>query len=458
MQLYVVGLGVRSGDLSVSACEAIRSADFVLLRTAKTASAGYLDKIGITPIALDYVYEKSKNFDTLSANLVKEVRSYLKKGTVAYLADGAVSEDVCAKRLIKSVKGAVVFEGVSKVTDALVNCGIGQTGYTAVSAYSINEFKRFSFPLVIYDLDSRLLASEWKLKLFNIVSEDIKVRLYARYRAKTIRLYELDNTDEFDYSTVLIVEEQPLSEKQRFDFYDLMEILRVLRSPNGCPWDKAQTVESIRKNLVEEAYELIDAVDKKDDDKMKEETGDLLLQVAFNILFAEERGAYNADDVISALCYKLVFRHTHIFGSDKAASAEAALEIWNKNKKIEKGYDGACGYVDDVPKCLPALLRTEKVIKRSLNCNFDVYSDEQLTAAISGILSDKSKLNERAGEALFYLTYLIKRNGGSPEENLADETKAFISRLEKVENALLDRGADLRSASRDTVLKLYNET
>ena len=452
-----MGLGVKSGDLSVNAFNEIKSADYVLLRTEKTASCAFLKENGVDYVALDYVYEKSKNFETLNKNLVKEIKTYLKKGTVAYLVDGAVSEDRCAKDLIKAVKGAKVFEGASKINNAIIKCGITSDSYTAVSAYAIKDFERFSYPLVIYDLDSQLLASEWKLRLFSIVGEESKVRLYIDNQAKTVPLYAIDFEDKFDYSTVLIIEEQPLSVKERFDFYDLMNILRVLRGPNGCPWDKAQTVESIRKNLIEEAYELIDAVDKKDDELMKEESGDLLLQVAFNILFAEERGAYTADDVISALCYKLVFRHTHIFGGDKAADAESALNIWNKNKQKEKGYDSVYNYVDDVPKCLPALLRAEKVAKRACASNFDVLSDEQLVKNVADMLNDKDNLSANCGKLLFYLTYLIKKNGGSPEEKLADETKSFIRKIESVEKSLEKMGLEMKSADKDTVLKLYNE-
>ncbi len=452
-----MGLGVKSGDLSVNAFNEIKSSDYVLLRTEKTASCAFLKENGIDYVALDYVYEKSKNFATLNKNLVKVVKDYLKKGCVAYLVDGAVSDDRCAKDLIKKVKGVEVFDGVSKIGDAIIKCGITTDSYTAVSAYSIKDFERFTFPLVIYDLDSKLLASEWKLRLFSIVGEEAKVSLYVDYQVTTIPLYAIDLEDGFDYSSVLIIKEQPLNIKERFDFYDLMNILRVLRGPNGCPWDKAQTIESIRKNLIEECYELIDAVDKKDDDKMKEETGDLLLQVAFNILFAEERGAYNADDVISALCYKLVFRHTHIFGGEKAADAESALNIWNKNKQKEKGYVSAYNYVDDVPKCLPSLLRTEKVVKRACVSNFDVYTDEQLTENIAEMLKDKESLSANCGRLLFYLTYLIKRNGGSPEEKLADETKAFIRRIESVENSLKSMGIEMASADKELILKLYNE-
>ena len=458
MQLTVIGLGVKSGDISVDAFAAIKRAEVVLLRTGKTDSARFLNEQGISFDTLDNVYEKSRNFETLNKNLVAAVKERLKTSDVCYLVDGAVSEDRCAKQLISAVKNVIVYEGVSKAGDALVKCGIKDDCYTAISAYALGDFMRFTFPLVIYDLDSNILASEWKLKLFTIVGEETKVRLYIDKQPKTLALYEIDREKNFDYSTVLIVEEEPLSAKQRFDFYDLMTILRILRSPNGCPWDKAQTMYTIRKNLVEEAYELIDAIDKNDDDKMCEETGDMLLQVAFHILFAEEREAYTAEDVISAVCRKLVFRHTHIFAGEKATDAESALGIWNKNKQKEKGFTSVSEYVDDVPMNLPALLRTEKVVKRASASNFDVFDDDAVVKEITDMLSDKAALDVNCGRLLFDLVYLIKKNGGSPEEKLADETKAFIAKLRAVEDKLNNSGLDIKTADRQLLVKLYNET
>ncbi len=457
MKLSVIGLGVKNGDVSLNALSAIKSAKHVLLRTERTDSVGFLKENGIEYIALDRLYEKSRNFDTLTANIVKEVKNYLKTGDVAYLADGSVFEDVCAKKLIATVKGASVYAGVSKVSSALIASGISDNGFTAVSAYDLKNFVRYSFPLAVYDLDSRILASEWKLRLFSTVGEEAEVTLYIDKQPKKIKLYELDYEDKFDYSTVLIITEPPLKDKERFDFYDLMAILRVLRSPDGCPWDKVQTPQSIRKNLVEEAYELIDAIDKWDDDKMKEETGDILMQVAFHILFAEERGAYNADDVISGLCNKLIERHTHVFGNDKATDAESALKVWNKNKQVEKGYASSSAYVNDVPECLPALLRCEKVVKRAINSNFDVLTDEEITSIVKKALEDKTYLNENCGLILLAVTYLLKKNGLSPEEALADEIKTFISKMKKVESELEKSGGDMKTADSKLVKKLYDE-
>lgn len=457
MKLSLIGLGVKSGDISVNAFERLKQATTVVVRTENTLSARFLKEQNISYVALDGVYLKSRNFDTLTNNIVKEVSARLKTGDVCYLVDGSVYEDRCARILAKRYKDVLIFDGASKVNQALIKCGISEDGYTAVSAYSIDKFKRYSFPIVVYDLDSALLASEWKLKLFEIVGEEQQVRLYADDNVKTIRLYELDMQQVYDYSTVLVVGELPLKDKTRFDFYDILDILAILRAPDGCPWDRVQTPESIRINLVEEAYELVDAIDKQDDEKIREETGDVLMQVAFHMTFLKERGAYLPSDVTSALGEKLITRHTHIFGDDKATDAQSALQVWNKNKQIEKGYDSAFSYVDDVPKCLPALLRTEKVIKRSINRNFKIYEQGSLIARIKDMLDSCEFEGEKGAELMFLTAYLLKLNGASLEQGLSDRLKKYIESLNAVEQKLLSMGLSLSNADAKTVLEIYEQ-
>ena len=231
-----------------------------------------------------------------------------------------------------------------------------------------------------------------------------------------------------------------------------------MRSPNGCPWDRVQSPVTIKKNLIEEAYELIDAIDKDDDDKMKEETGDVLLQVGFHILFAKERGAFDEEDVISAVCDKLIKRHTHVFGTDKATAAEDALTVWNKNKQVEKGYTSTHNYVNDVPICLPALLRTEKVVKRAVSRGFDLMTTEELISKIRELAGKDLSSPTDSGALLFFAAYLIKKSGSSPEETLADTTKSFIERMGAVENALKEQSKTFADLSAGELKRLYDET
>ena len=134
-------------------------------------------------------------------------------------------------------------------------------------------------------------------------------------------------------SCAVAVEHAGFLHRSRYDYADMLELVRLLRAPGGCPWDRAQTPESIRKNMVEEAYELVDAVNREDDDGIEEETGDVLLQAAFYTVLKEEQGAFSEEDVTSRVVKKLIFRHSHIFGNDRAADENSALGVWEKNKR-----------------------------------------------------------------------------------------------------------------------------
>ena len=159
---------------------------------------------------------------------------------------------------------------------------------------------------------------------------------------------------------------------KKYSIDDLRDIMVQLRGENGCPWDKVQTHQSIKKSMIEECYEAIDALDSGDDHAFANELGDVLLQVVFHARIAEERGAFDFDDVVNEICTKLITRHTHVFGKDNAVSAEEALGQWEKNKKKEKNLDSYTAMLEDVPHYLPALMRSEKIQKKDFSfiCKF----------------------------------------------------------------------------------------
>ena len=144
--------------------------------------------------------------------------------------------------------------------------------------------------------------------------------------------------------------------KEQYTIDDLFEILSVLRGENGCPWDRVQTHESIKKNMIEECYEAVDALDRGSDSDFANELGDVLLQVAFHSQLAEERGAFDFNDVVNEICRKLIRRHTHVFGSDKAGNEDEALTNWEANKKKEKQLSSYTAALKDVPSYLLSLI------------------------------------------------------------------------------------------------------
>ena len=359
--ITIIGLGAERGDVTKRALDALAKADRVLVRTAAHPSVQSLEEAGIPFETLDAFYERCRTYETLTRAIVREVRRAGKTGNVCYCVDGSVTEDGAA-RVLATGRTAVI-DGVSKASAAAARAGVFGA-YAAMSAYEAAE-RELTAPLVLYDLADRSLASDVKLTLAERFGDEADVALVAGGKVKKIKLYELDRQSGYTVDTALVLYDVPLLQKKRFDLYDLLAILRRLRAPDGCPWDRVQTHESIRINCLEEAYELVDAIDLDDPDKMCEEAGDVLMQAAFHTIIEEERGHFTMTDVVSGTCEKLITRHTHVFGQDKASEADGALTVWEKNKMKEKHQETFSDAVNDVPEGFPALLRAQKIAKRT---------------------------------------------------------------------------------------------
>jgi MazG family protein len=237
----------------------------------------------------------------------------------------------------------------------------------------------------------------------------------------------------------------------------LRSIMHRLRAPGGCPWDAEQTHESIIPNLIEEAYETVDTIQRGDHEHLKEELGDLLLQVVFHSEIAEEAGRFNLNDVARGISDKLVRRHPHVFAQSDAADSDAVLQQWDAIKRTEKG-DEEEPYLHGVGKGLPALLRASKLQKKAAKVGFD-WPDEagvlaklreefgELEAAIEA--ADSPAVEEELGDLLFSVVNLARFRKIDPEVLMASANAKFEERFGTMESALKQRGIDLASATPD---------
>ena len=448
--ITVIGLGNERGDLTKRGEEAIlqaaKAGAKIAVRTAKTRSYQSVVDLGVEHVCLDFVYEKSRNFRTLTKNLASAVLA-LGENTV-YLVDGAPSEDTSVKALMKRKRGKIkVIDGVSKITSIVSLANIQDCSFSAVSAYELIERAgELSLPLIVYDMDDQALASDCKLLLGDIFGEETLVRFVSQTGAKEIALFELDRQTTYDYTTAVAIEKLDLLEKKRFTLNNLKEILLRLRAPDGCPWDKVQTSESIKMAAIEEAYELVDAIDQKDDEKILEETGDLLLQVMFHAVLKEETGAFNVNDIISGICEKLISRHTHVFGTDGALDENAALSVWDKNKMTEKNQETFADSVNDVPKCFPALMRAQKVGKRAGKAGMDFASVEAAAERLQAEIQEFFQANtqeekeKELGDLLFAAVNVGRKAGCDCEKALKESVERFAARFTLAEKKALEAG------------------
>ncbi|MDE7453969.1 MAG: nucleoside triphosphate pyrophosphohydrolase [Clostridia bacterium] len=435
MKITLIGLGTDRYGLTKGGEKALKEADKIIARTANTRSFGAME--GYEVQTLDKLFESCRNFDTLNKKLAKAVTDAAKEYSVCYCVDGAVCEDEACRIILAKHRDCEVFEGASKSAHAANLARLKSPQYTAVSAYDIQNLKSCA-AAVVYDIDGYFIATQVKLVLSNLFGEEADCTFIHGDEAEKIKVYEIDRKKEYDYSCAVAVEEGEFLKKERYDYADLEKMIKLLRAPDGCPWDRAQTNESIKSNVIEEAYELADAIERGDDYDMEEETGDVLLQAAFHAVMKEEQGAFNGADAITRLIKKLIFRHSHIFGSDKAKDDTEALGVWEKNKREEKSQKSYSDTVIAVPKNMPACMRAQKVGKRSSKCGMDFLSPvsaseklaEEITELIDAcVAEDKEAIFDEAGDVLYSAVNVCRLAGVDCEEALHAAVDKFINRF-----------------------------
>ncbi|MDE7264719.1 MAG: hypothetical protein K2N52_00390, partial [Clostridia bacterium] len=333
MKITLIGLGTDEYGLTKGGENALNSCGKIIARTSETRS--FLSLNGYDVQTLDNLFDSCRNFDTLNKRLAKAVTDAAKTEDVCYCVDGAVCEDEACRIILSKHKDCKIFEGESKSAHAANLAKLESAQYTAVSAYDIQNLKSCR-AAVVYDIDGYFIATKVKQALSDLFGEERDCTFVRGNGVTKIKVYEIDRQKDYDYSCAVAVEEGEFLKKDRYDYADLEKMIKLLRAPDGCPWDRVQTNESIKTNMIEEAYELVDAIERGDDYDMEEETGDVLLQAAFHAVMKEEQGAFNGTDAITRLIKKLIFRHSHIFGKDKAKDDGEALGVWEKNKREEK--------------------------------------------------------------------------------------------------------------------------
>ncbi len=296
----------------------------------------------------------------------------------------------------------------------------------------------------------------------------VKARLLDCYGDVSVTI----ERDERDIDTIvseiagdidtLIVMPIALIDSTRFDFSDLERIMNRLRADDGCEWDRAQTHESIRINVIEEAYELVEGIDFNNVEMMKEECGDVLMQAVFHAEIAKKNNEFNYIDMISGLCRKLIDRHTHIFGSNHANNADEALVFWDAAKKKEKKYKSNTDAMDRVPKNFPALLYAEKLQKIAKKCGFDWDGVE---GALDNVVEETKELIsalpedriEEAGDLLFAVVNVLRFYKIDPEMALHDANLKFYRRFSAVEREVLASGREMQDCTLEELDAIWDK-
>lgn len=255
-------------------------------------------------------------------------------------------------------------------------------------------------------------------------------------------------------------------QKSKYDFYDLVEIMKVLRSPDGCPWDKVQTHHSIRQDFIEETYEAIEAIDTNNTELLREELGDVMMQVIFHANMEEEVGSFNIADVIDEVSKKLIFRHPHVFADTIADTPEQVLTNWDKIKMDSKEQKTQSQVLSSVSKALPALMYSQKIQHKAAKVGFDFDKTDDALSKVSEELSElKTAINENnadnmseeLGDLLFSVVNVARFIKVDSEKALYDATVKFTDRFSKVEQLCAQRSINMAEAPLSVLDSLWDE-
>ena len=260
--------------------------------------------------------------------------------------------------------------------------------------------------------------------------------------------------------TNLMIKE--LLKKQEYDFYDLCDVVRVLRSDVGCPWDKEQDHKSIRNDIIEETYEVVEAIDTDHLVLLREELGDVMLQVVFHSVIEEENKNFDVNCVTTDICKKLIHRHPHVFGDVIVENTDQVLANWDKIKSDEKSRNTVYSSMQSIPPMLPALMRARKIGSRAAKVGFDFRDVHEAfskireeTQELEETLGTESSFDE-LGDLLFSVVNVARFLNINPEEALNHSNKKFMERFGALEEAVHSDGKELSELSMDVLDEYYN--
>lgn len=255
-------------------------------------------------------------------------------------------------------------------------------------------------------------------------------------------------------------------QKDSYNFYDLVEIVRVLRSPGGCPWDIEQNHHSIRQNLIEETYEVIEAIDNEDKELLKEELGDLMLQVVFHTEMEKEENTFDIDDVADGICKKLIIRHPHVFSNVTANSTEQVLKNWDAIKMKTKSQKSQSEVLNGISRALPSLMRSQKIQQKAAKIGFDWENADGAMGKLNEEVSELSEaikegnqehIEEELGDVLFSAVNISRFVNSDSEKVLYNACEKFISRFSKMEKLANEKNIKLEGSTLETLDELWEQ-
>jgi len=476
--IVIVGLGPAGANLLTrEAWEWLSSLSEVYLRTAFHPCVGELPA-GLEIHSFDEIYEQQENLAVVLEEISRRVLELGRRYEgVTYAVPGSpwVAEDTTVKILAGAKEEGLpvrVINGMSFVEPVCAALGIDPSAQIAmVDAFRLAERHMPSFPpsyaALISQITAGITLSEVKLTLMNNYPDEYPVRLVHaagtdQQEVEELPLYAIDHSPKVGLLSTLYI---PPREEYR-SFENFQEIIARLRAPDGCPWDREQTHLSLRPYLLQEAYEVLDALDREDMVELQEELGDLLLQIGLHAHIATEEGNFNMTDVLQSISSKLIRRHPHVFGDVQVKSVDNVLHNWEKIKAEERKENGNThknGMLDGIPLALPALTQADQIQKRAQRIGFDWKTIEPVVAKVTEELQELLKAQtpeERqaeGGDLLFAVVNLLRWLEIDPETALRECNLRFRRRFAFIEAAAAREGKSIDALSFEQMDALWEQ-
>ncbi|MBN2879205.1 MAG: nucleoside triphosphate pyrophosphohydrolase [Clostridia bacterium] len=444
-KITILGLGPDDITLlTVTANEMLQSGKRIIFRTHICGAAEYLAEKNIKIESCDFIYETAEDFDALDKSIAEHIIKLAKEEDIIYAVPGSgIYGDGSVDMICSMYKNTEIIAGVSAGEYMLakhlphgVSEGIVKIPASVLSDAVINT----RLPMIITSLDDQYTLTEIKIVLSEKYSDEHPVTLINENDKKDIMLFEIDRGHNVSHTSILYI--SPKKNDEKYDLYDLLKIFRRLRSPGGCPWDREQDHKSLKRHLIEECAEVLDAIDKNDMNELMDELGDVLLQVMFHSVIAEERGDFDIYSVIENLSNKLIVRHPHVFGNVDVNNSEEVLHNWDEIKKKQRNNKSEAEIMKKYPKNLNALIRAQKVQERAAKVGFDWDSMEGVIDKIREELDEviveykqnnEQNLREELGDLLFAVVNMCRMYDMLSEFVLNESTNKFIDRFETME-------------------------
>ena len=476
-KIYVVGLGPGSIDaLTMGAIKRIKSGEKHFLRTENHPTVEYFNQNNIEYKSYDYIYDREDDFIKVYEGIVEELIleseglepiNYYVPGN-PFVAEKTV-ELLLQKNLdIEIVSGMSFIEPMIELVKRDPISGLKIVDGEVFNSLMVD----INVDMIITQVYNQRILSDVKIVLSEIYGDDHKIWLVdaagieGMEKKSLISIYELDRILQVSPLTSIYVNKIEKYNKKTFDYNDLMGIMKLLRSEDGCPWDLKQTHESIRQCVIEEAYELVDAIDSGDIDHIIEELGDVLLQVIFHSQIAYDDGEFNPIEVTTALANKLIYRHPHIFLGKTVESSQEVVYNWDELKYAKRRLTSLTDRLNDISG-LPALMKSYKIQEKAATIGFDwddingpldkiMEEYHEVIEAMQTFGGGDVRVEEELGDLLFAVVNLSRFMDVNPEVALNKTINKFLYRFEFMEQKSKDLGKDLEQMTLEEMDVLWN--